>query len=114
MQRLDAEGRAADEAPCARAAPAAEGVRAAARPHRAAGLAARQDRARALRADDADTAETLQEVHGGVDHKQVRVELQMNLREVFTITEKIPTRAFSWLKVPTSAFTFKTLLRHYA
>ena len=23
------------------------------------------------------------------------------------------TRAFSWLKVPTSAFTFKTLLRHY-
>ena len=33
---------------------------------------------------------------------------------VFTITEKAPTRAFSWLKVPTSAFTFKTLLRHYA
>ena len=28
-----------------------------------------------------------------------------------------PSRAFSWLKVPTSAFTFKTLLRqlrHYA
>ena len=23
-------------------------------------------------------------------------------------------RAFSWLKAPTSAFTFKTLLRHYA
>ena len=33
---------------------------------------------------------------------------------VFTITEKAPTRAFSWLKEPTSAFTFKTLLRHYA
>ena len=33
---------------------------------------------------------------------------------VFTITDKAPTRAFSWLKVPTSAFTFKTLLRHYA
>ena len=31
---------------------------------------------------------------------------------VFTITEKAPTRAFSWLKAPTSAFTFKTLLRH--
>ena len=30
------------------------------------------------------------------------------------ITEKAPTRAFSWLKVLTSAFTFKTLLRHYA
>ena len=25
-----------------------------------------------------------------------------------------PTRAFSWLKVPTSTLTFKTLLRHYA
>ena len=31
-----------------------------------------------------------------------------------TITEKAPTRAFSWLKAPTSAFIFKTLLRHYA
>ena len=31
-----------------------------------------------------------------------------------TITEKAPTRAFSWLKAPTTAFTFKTLLRHYA
>ena len=28
---------------------------------------------------------------------------------VFTITEKALTRAFSWLKAPTSAFTFKTL-----
>ena len=27
---------------------------------------------------------------------------------IFTITEKAPTRAFSWLKAPTSAFT-----RHY-
>ena len=36
------------------------------------------------------------------------------LHSVFTITEKDPTRAFSWLKAPTSAFTFKTLLRHYA
>ena len=33
---------------------------------------------------------------------------------VFAITEKAPTRAFSWLKAPTSAFTCKTLLRHYA
>ena len=31
---------------------------------------------------------------------------------VFTITEKAPTRAFSWLKAPTCTFTFKTLLRH--
>ena len=29
----------------------------------------------------------------------------------FTITEKAPTRAFSWLKVPTSAFTFIMLNR---
>ena len=33
---------------------------------------------------------------------------------VFTITEEAHTRAFSWLKVATTAFTFKTLLRHYA
>ena len=33
---------------------------------------------------------------------------------VFKITEKAPTRAFFWLKAPTSAFRFKTLLRHYA
>ena len=30
----------------------------------------------------------------------------------FVITEKTPTRAFSWLKAATTAFTFKTLLRH--
>ena len=36
------------------------------------------------------------------------------LQPVLTITEKAPTRAFSLLKAPTSAFTFKTLLRHYA
>ena len=32
----------------------------------------------------------------------------------FVITEKAPTRAFSSLKTATTAFTFKTLLRHYA
>ena len=32
----------------------------------------------------------------------------------FVITEKAPTRAFSWLKAATTAFTFTTLLRHYA
>ena len=31
----------------------------------------------------------------------------------FVITEKAPTRAFSWLKAATTAFTFKTLLRYY-
>ena len=29
----------------------------------------------------------------------------------FVITEKAPTRAFSWLKAATTAFTFKTILR---
>ena len=37
----------------------------------------------------------------------------MTLR-FYLITEKDPTTAFSWLKVPTSAFTFKTLIRNYA
>ena len=32
----------------------------------------------------------------------------------FVVTEKAPTRAFSWLKAATTAFTFKTLLRHYS
>ena len=35
-------------------------------------------------------------------------------QSVFTNREKAPTGAFSWLNAPTSAFTFKTLLRHYA
>ena len=51
-----------------------------------------------------------------------RIELQTNLREDYAKfynhgAEKAPTRAFSRLKVPlvpSSTFTFKTLLRHYA
>ena len=35
------------------------------------------------------------------------LELETNPREV-CITEKASTKAFSWLKAPTSAFTFKT------
>ena len=42
------------------------------------------------------------------------VKLSIGSTSGCTITEKTPTRAFSWLKAPTSAFTFKTLLRHYA
>ena len=34
------------------------------------------------------------------------LELETEGREDFTITEKAPTGAFSWLKVPTSASTF--------
>ena len=42
-------------------------------------------------------------------HVQVP-ELATILHKYFTIiTEKAPTMAFSWLKVLTSAFTFKTL-----
>ena len=36
------------------------------------------------------------------------VELQTNVREDFTITEKDHNTVFSWLKAPTYAFTFKT------
>ena len=36
------------------------------------------------------------------------------VRKDFTITEKAFTMAFSWLKAPTSAFTIKTLIKHYA
>ena len=37
------------------------------------------------------------------------LELQTKVREYFTITEEAPSRAFSWLKAPTLAFTVKTL-----
>ena len=40
--------------------------------------------------------------------------LQTKAIRRFVITEKAPTRAFSWLKAATTAFTFKTPLRHYA
>ena len=42
------------------------------------------------------------------------LELETKVHTKLVITEKTPTRAFSWLKVPTCAFTFRTLLRHYA
>ena len=42
------------------------------------------------------------------------LEIQTKAIRRFVITEKAPTRAFSWLKAGTTAFTFKTLLRHYA
>ena len=38
----------------------------------------------------------------------------MLVHEVFAITEKAPTRAFYWLKVPSSALPFQKLLRHHA
>ena len=44
---------------------------------------------------------------------QPRIELSMKVCEDFTIMEKAPTRAFSWLKAPASVFTFMTLSRYY-
>ena len=35
--------------------------------------------------------------------------ISTKVHENFTITEKAPTRAFSWLKAPTNTFTLKTL-----
>ena len=55
--------------------------------------------------------------HYNQDHNLLKVlilELQTINRRSCTITEKVPSRVFSWLKVVTTAFTFKTLLRHYA
>ena len=43
-----------------------------------------------------------------------RLVLQTINRRSCTISEKAPIMAFVWLKAPTSAFTFKTLLKHYA
>ena len=42
------------------------------------------------------------------------IEIQTKAFRRFVIMEKAPTRAFSWLKAATTAFTFNALLRHYA
>ena len=64
--------------------------------------------------------------HGGQQHRSQlgaqpghqaaggNIRASIKVREDFTITMKVHTRAFSWLKVPSSAFTFKTLFKHYA
>ena len=39
------------------------------------------------------------------------LELPTKVREDFTITERVSTRAFAWLKASTSAFKFKTLIK---
>ena len=49
----------------------------------------------------------------GAPGELLLLESYSKVREDFAITEKA-LRAFSWLKVPTSAFTYKTLLRHYS
>ena len=64
-----------------------------------------------------DTKEAYMEIWGKTK-EGFRLQLQTKVRypkvrEDFTIMEKAPKRAFSLLKAPTRAFTFKTLLRHY-
>ena len=51
---------------------------------------------------------------GHPHHPHHRTSASKSCIRRFVITEKAPTRAFSWLKAATTAFTFKTLLRHYA
>ena len=47
-------------------------------------------------------------------HDYVAVSASKSSIRRFVISEKAPTTPFSWLKAATTAFTFKTLLRHYA
>ena len=51
--------------------------------------------------------------HGIISH-WINTSASKSSIRMFVITEKAPTRAFSWLKAVTTAFTFKTLLRHFA
>ena len=48
------------------------------------------------------------------DKLKVNISASKSSIRRFVITEKAPTRVFSWLKAATTAFTLKTLLRHYA
>ena len=63
--------------------------------------------------DDCSLA-VIEQVRYGINNVGVAVacnipELLTNNRRSCTITEKAPTRAFSWLKAATTASTFKTL-----
>ena len=53
--------------------------------------------------------EILQRLPGAHYRSATRLVLHTINRQSCRITEKAPTRAFSWLKTPTSAFTFETL-----
>ena len=37
------------------------------------------------------------------------LELETKVLEIFTITKKAPTKAYSWVREATTVFTFKTL-----
>ena len=56
------------------------------------------------------------DVVGAAAEEELNLLLSLKRKSIrrFVSTEKAPTRAFSWLIVPTNALTFKTLSRHYA
>ena len=51
------------------------------------------------------------DVVGAAAEEELNLLLSLKRKSIrrFVSTEKAPTRAFSWSKVPTSALTFKTL-----
>ena len=53
-------------------------------------------------------------VWNGAQWRHLVQVLQTKAIRRLVITEKAPTGALSWLKAATTAFTFKTLLGHYA
>ena len=67
-----------------------------------------------LEAEQSGAAQTQEtrETEAQTGHWSLEIQTKAILR--FVITEKAPTRAFSWLKAASTAFTFKTLSRHYA
>ena len=71
------------------------------------------DRFTALPADPGDGVVAAQQQLHRVRCRVTSEDSKSSIRR-FVITEKAPTRAFSWLKAATTTFTFKTLLRHYA
>ena len=75
-------------------------------------LAGGEDGAAAAVQGEAQVGEVHQQHH--LDTPRPWVFFSAADRLIETNTEKRPTRSFSWLKAPTSPFTFKTLLRHYA
>ena len=64
--------------------------------------------------DDSEKVWQITDILQSVDEAVCVLVLQTKAIRRFVITEKAPTRACSWLKTATTAFTFKTLLRHYA
>ena len=76
-----------------------------------------QDPVEAIFGDPDQEREELQALRRtipGEPGQEQQLGLQRKVHENFIIAEKVPTRTFSWLKVPTCDSTFNMLLRHYA